>query len=187
MLESGKQLNGLPTKYREIDSKPMHNFGDSSTWMDYDGNLTPADSTFMMKPPVDEAWALQAVRIRFSANADFTNRPLTIKYYIHGVPTPVRQTVYANSDDFLDRCNKFELLEVAGNGKYDNNIFAFTYNFPEKLILWGTAPGEVDPANDPRMSHFTMEVAGHLPIKGEDDLDLEVVKVRYTDVEVYDI
>ena len=182
MLE--KQLNGLPTKYKSIDSKPMHNFGDSSTWVDNDGNPTPTDSTFYMKPPADEAWVVGSVRIRFSANANFA-KPMVVKYYMHGVPTPIAQTVYENADDFLDRCDKFELLEVAGNG-YDHNIFAFTYNFNEPAILWGTPPSD-DAPGTVRLSHFTMEVSEHFELTDDVGEPVEMVKVRYPDVVVYDI
>jgi len=173
-----KILPGM--KLKAVDSKPMHNFADNTEWPALD------NSVFTFKPPTDEAWLISSVRIKFSVNVNL-HCPMNLNYYIHGVPTAVRTTKYSSIDAFIDRCPVSDVLLFGGQGKYTHNIFSFEYQFDSEMFLWGTSPGGVNPAQNPRLHYFTMGIEDNIPYKNLDGGILEMAKIRYPGVVVYDI
>ncbi len=169
-------VSGKNVKFDNCSSIPMHDFADKDSWVN-----GPDDSIFTMQPADNEIWEVKSVRVRYSVNADF-HCPLTVKYYVYGVPNPVRTTIYKNTNDFMGRCDDISILEVAGNGPYEQNIFNFIYNFKEPITLYGL---NVQPIS--ALSHFTMGIDDNLPLTAISGGPMEMVEVRYPDVSVYKI
>ena len=164
------------------DSKPMHDFGDNSTWPSTD------DSNFPMRPPADEIWVVHSVRMRISVNADMT--PMTVEYYIHPEmvpnatePVKAKETLYENMNAFVRRFNRIGVLPIGGNGAYTANMWDLQYDFNEPIILKGT----FDPL-DPGLIEFSMRINDDVPIKTIGDSgDVEMAEVVYPDIAIYKI
>ena len=164
------------------DSKPMHDFSDSSDWDD------PADSAFVMQPPADEIWVVHSVRMRYSVNADM--KPMTVKYYIHKEMAPPStdpvlfgSSAYPDNNSFIGRFNRINVLPLAGNGEYTHNAWDISYDFNEPIILKGTFDNQ-----DPGLIKFSMGIDDNQAIQPLPDTgDIGLVEVRYPDVAIYKI
>jgi len=142
------------------------------------------DSAFMVAPAEnpDQGWGqailISSVWLKMSQNARM-HSPLLIIYKAKD-GTTIKETVYKNLDDFLDRFTSLVKISV---DRYENTIEWYEYLFPQPLTLRTAVapPG----APMPYFYSVTIKISDDQPYKTEDGGEIEYCRVRYPDVQVH--
>lgn len=145
--------------------------GGSAVFDDY-------DSGFEYAPAYGLAAVLSSVWLKMSQNARMQS-PLLIIYKTKD-GTVIKETVYKDLDDFLDRFTGLKIIAVE---RYSNTIEFYEYEFPQPLVLRSADTPAGSPI--PYFHSITVKIQDDQPYKNEEGGEIEFCRVRYPDVQVH--
>jgi len=163
-------VNDLRNNILKKDSIGTHDWGDDTSWQNYEeGWPSGKDSSFIVEPVAGQAIIIPRARIRYSEDA-IMHSPLKIDYYIG--ETVVDTTTYKNQDDFFDRFDSFEVFPTSGGNGYTADIWSHEYEFDEAIVLWSSVGAG-------KLNKMVIFIEDNEQYKKQDASAIEMARVRY--------